>query len=335
MTPPHSLIKSLISNGDFVIVAQGGGWGIRSKSVCPKPLRQLGFRNHRPLSNVLKDLPREFPVFLHVLEKQRETYERFLKGYYECGHDINYLIQNEDTLFKMGSGGKIPVTYPNSLSNPITASDGPGTFARRFLDFRKFKLDRIPEYALVLDGSKLGIAVEDAENASAKLYADKSLDAVVFSRPLSEKESREEKERWEEMRGLEAMDMKVHTSFAYVNKDRKKVFEYPDIIPEGVAGEWEALGGVYVIRLRNYLEKTRNAQGELLNVMSGCSLWEDGVARQFKPAMALGDRTKDCESLVFDLYNPIWPIPGFKNEGDRGVYAQLYEDGRFGYRGWN
>ena len=339
-------LKEEVNDGNFCVMLQCGGFGIRSESPGPKHLAKLGnectvevppqflsqeslfelWNNERPLSNLLRDIPTEIPIYIHLLREQRYIFKRFINGFYGFGHKVGYIYQHEVQMFN-DREGSIPLEYPDGTR--ISGTDGPGTFAQSFARYRFFGLPRIPEYCFVTDGAKFGVDLEDIAKAFIQLKENKDIDVVVFSRPINNEKRLEEA-------GLIGKQGK-HPRFGYARTYPMKVLEHPGKVTEDAVMNWTPIGGAYVMRMKNYMEEAASKKGEIAKGFSADTLWQ-GYAPYFKITMCL--EGYNCEGdgykpgLRFTLYEPKHYISGLKKPEDIISYLAAKEKGVFSFRKW-
>lgn len=343
---PIRALKHEVNDGNFCVMLQCGGFGIRSESPGPKHLVDLGrikyvevapefmhqeslvelWNNERPLTNMLRDIPTEIPVYIHLLHEQRQTFKRLIKGFYSYGHKVGYVYQHEVQMFN-DKHCSIPLEYPNGTK--IMGTDGPGTFAQSFARYRFFGLPKIPEYCFVTDGAKFGVDLEDIANSFLLLKENKDVDVVVFTRPITDEKRVEEA-------GLIGKKDK-HPRFGYAKTGPMKVLEHPGKVTEEAVMNWSPVGGVYVMRMRNYMEEAASRVGEINKGFSADTLWK-GFSPYFKITMCLegynceGDEHKP--GLKFMLYPPKNYISGLKAPIDIVSYIDARKSEKFSFRRW-
>ena len=307
-TDSNERINNIIETGNLGIVIQCGGKGRRINIAQPKPLAILA-EGDRPLTNILEDLPNSIPVYLHLLREQKEGYIEFLNPNGNFNHNIHYIIQQEGKLLDKN---KNPLQ--GSDGTQVTASNGPATFIRHFVN--------PPEFLIIIDGAKLGIYFPDVIEALKVLVFDKSLDAIVFARELTNTQIESEKINYS----------KSHTRYARLNSDAQIVYEHPQMKAEIIdKKEWLALTGIYVIRSTAYMKKTGEMEGSFMKLESMNSLFE-GFGYHLKTAMTLYGYNGRPSGLKFKTIIPTQYIPGIKTLKDIESYPKWKSQGVFDYK---
>ncbi|MBW3003751.1 hypothetical protein KY337_04250 [Candidatus Woesearchaeota archaeon] len=307
-------VDEIIRSGRLGVVIHCGGRGERLGYPGPKPLVDLG-DGERPLTNILKDIPAQVPVYLHLLKEHEDIFSRFLNASGNFGHRISYIIQQE-TALRDENGNKI--AYQDGLA--VKASNGPATFARQFV--------KAPDYFLSLDGAKLGVCFRDVRDGLKMLLADKASDAVVYARRLSKDEMQAEMARLDQGES-------AHTRFARVNEDAQKVYENPVMPRELVMDpDWLANSGMYLLRSNNYISSTMRLLGMTMRSRSIDALYK-GYANHLKMAMTLKGYNGRNNGLRFRVYEQkLWDgyVKGVKTPDDIARLAELKKKGMFKYR---
>lgn len=295
---------------NLAVIIQCGGRAHRLGINEKKPLMLLP-DNTRPLTNILQDIPSEIPIYLHLLREHEEPYMRFLARCRNFNHSISYLIQSEDFLYdKTGE----PIAMPDGTY--VTASTGPATFDKHFKN--------IPDYILYLDGDKVGVYFQDIFSGLEVLTQNANLDSIVFARELSDEDLANELKN--------KKDSKGHTRYARIKEDLQRVYEHP-CMPEEIVSDksWLALTGSYILKGKNYKEKTKDMRGELFESESLEGLFT-GYSYQLKMTMALRGYNGRESGLSFKIMRPKIYIPGIKTAKNLEDYNEWVKSGMFNYR---
>ncbi|MBU0614807.1 MAG: hypothetical protein KJ601_01835 [Nanoarchaeota archaeon] len=317
-TPPISTealstYEQLMRSDDFAIVIQCGGRGRRADCKQPKPLALL-VDGDRPLSNVMQDVPKEVPFYLHLLAEQKPVYVDLLSPYNNFGHRTSFILQSEDQLY---DAHHRPMHSVDGLQ--ITASNGSVTFIRHFV--------KPPKYIALVDGAKFGVYFPDIINALHGLVQSQR-EAMVFARRLSDGSNRTKDELAEELANYQDS----HTRFARINQREQRIYEHP-CMPRRVVDDpdWLALAGIYIVDAQAFAIKTRRQKGQLMEAESINSLYE-GFAHHLKTAMTLIGYNNRPTGLEFLTFEPTVYIPGYKNPKDKVRYEGLKKGGTFFWR---
>lgn len=277
----------------------------------------------RPISNLFRDLPKEMMILPHINQYDEMPFREFLQGFGGYGHPFDFLKQQEGPL-RLLDGNQL--YYPCN-KKIIMAALGAGTFGNSFKVHKIFK-KKIPKYCLVIDGSKMGIAMSDVVGAFDKLrQAQRS--CVVMTVP--EEFINRSKERDYLING-------IHPRRAYLNEEKQEVQEYPGKVTGEAINHWEASAGVYIFKLADYIECIQGREGPLAKVRSTIRAIHEGYTNYFKPTMALDGYTNQSgeriSGISFTTYRQNHYIFSLKVPDDMEKYFKSIEEGKLDYRWW-
>jgi len=297
-----------MNNEKLAVLIPCGGRGRRFGMIEKKPLVTLPDGNH-PITNLLRDIPSEIPIYIYLEHEHKEAYERALGRNGNFGHRITYLIQNEDILY---SHNGEPMIFSDGTY--ITASNGVATFINHFA--------KPPKYFFVIDGNRTGVFFPDVIAAMKMLDEDPELDAVVFAKHLNDEEIEEDIEN----------QKKSRARWARVNKDEQLVYEYPCIPKEIIPDKnWHAIIGDYIFRAESLMRIIRSLKGELFEAECVDGIFA-GKAYQLKMSMLLSGFNGREEGLSFEVYFPKRTFPNIKIPADLQRYLDMANSGAFDYR---
>ena len=339
-------LKRQIILKNFVAAPQCGGFGERFGITEPKPVYDSRYIHQgrlpedtpanqeslvsllvgeRPLTNLYRDLPREMAIFPHIIRGDYDPFRFILEGFGGYDHLFGFLFQQETQMFTEDGN---ELVHPANKER-ITATAGPGTVANCFREYKKLCLPAMPEFCFVIDGSKPAVALIDIINAFERLL-DEGTDSVVFSVP--ERFAGRQKE--EDYLG----HPDKHPRRAYLNEELQQVQEHPGLVTEEAIRKWVPSAGIYIFRLRRYIEAAEGKRGPLTLLRSSIRGLYTGYGHYLKPTMVLQGYTQKDGShesgLTFTTYEPMFYIPSLKERGDMDKYLQARDEGRLSFRWW-
>ena len=322
---PREKTDKIINSGQLGVVLQCGGRARRVGNE-KKPLINL-LNGDRPLSNLLKDIPLQVPVYIHLLREHKDSYTNFLSNN-NLGHKIMYIEQEEEKLYDQD---KNLLTDGGGLF--IAASNGPATFVNHF--------SNPPEYMLTIDGARLGIDFHELKNALSMLIEHEEKDAVSFVFRVSSKELMAEKKRFLKNKRLK---------YARVNCDSQnpesRIYEGVFMPPE-IPGDkkWLAFDGAHLVRTKSIGKELLNEAKSFVPSESIDGLYT-GYTYQIKFNNLLkgfNGRETGLEFLLYEIntskvilavksYAEIKRYPSFIK---RGVFDYRKDNSNWGQTKWN